>query len=309
MEAHMLSQAVAGRNPRLLAPGDFPQALSRASSFDRILHREAGVCISHHGYADAAFRAEGFSHNCVSIQLAGRARHTRQVGPRQGSGTSVAGKVFATSAMTPVAWSWSGPAEMINVWITPERLNHVLVVEGEGDRGPVELLDRFCIDDPLLAQLGVALRAQGGSPRPFCRLMLAGLVSTLVAHIGQHHSNRGAAAMATRSGGLSPAHLKLVLDHIDAHIAEEIGLDELAALTGKSPCHFLRCFKQSTGISPHRYVTQRRIDHACKLLVAAELSLVEIALACGFADQSHFGRVFRRERDQTPMAYRRQAAH
>jgi hypothetical protein len=106
MEVCMLSDAVPGisrTNPRLLAPRDFPQALSRASSFDRILHSEAGFCVSHHGYADAAFRVEGFSHNCISIQLAGRARHTRQVGPRQGSGTSVAGKVFATSAMTPIA--------------------------------------------------------------------------------------------------------------------------------------------------------------------------------------------------------------
>jgi AraC family transcriptional regulator len=308
MEVHMLSQAMASRNPRFLDPGDFPQSLSRASSFDRILHSEEGLCISHHGYADAAFRVDGFSHNCISIQLAGRARHTRQVGARQGSGTSVAGKVFATSAMTPIAWSWNSPAEMINVWITPERLSHDLVGDGDPDRGQVELVDRFCIDDPLLAQLGVALRAQGGEPRPFCRLMLAGLVATLVAHIGQHHSNRGAATLAARSGGLPPTHLKLVLDHIDAHIGEEIGLDELAALTGKSACHFLRCFKQSTGISPHRYVTQRRIDHACELLRGG-LSLVEIALACGFADQSHFGRVFRRERDLTPMAYRRQAAH
>ncbi len=55
-------------------------------------------------------------------------------------------------------------------------------------------------------------------------------------------------------------------------------------------------------------MTRRRIDHACGLLTAG-LPLVEIALACGFADQSHFGRVFRRERDLTPMAYRRQAAH
>jgi AraC family transcriptional regulator len=307
MEVQMLSQAVAGRSSSFLDPGDFPQSLSRASAFDQILHREEGLTISHHGYAEAAFRVEGFSHNCISIQLAGRARHTRQVGARQGSGTSVAGKVFATSAMTPVAWSWDNPAEMINVWITPERLNQDLVDDADGARGKVELVDRFCIDDPLLAQLGVALRAQGGQPRPFCGLMLAGLVSTLVAHIGQHHSNR-AASQSARSGGLSPAHLKLVLDHVDAHIAEEIGLEELAALTGKSPCHFLRCFKQSTGIPPHRYVTRRRVDHACELLTAGQ-PLVEIALACGFADQSHFGRVFRRERNLTPMAYRRQAAH
>jgi AraC family transcriptional regulator len=311
MEVRMLSQAVAGispTNPGLLAPGDFPRALSPASSFDRVLHSEEGFCISHHGYADAAFRVEGFSHNCVSIQLAGRARHTRQVGARQGSATSVAGKVFATSAMTPIAWSWNSPAEMINVWISPQRLIHDLAEDGDRGGGSVELIDRFCVDDPLLAQIGVALRFQAAEPRPFGRLMLAGLVSTLVAHIGQHHSNRGAATLAAKSGGLSPAHLKLVLDHIDAHIAEEISLDELAALAGKSACHFLRCFKQSTGISPHRYVTQRRIDHACGLLVA-DLPLVEIALACGFADQSHFGRVFRRERNLTPMAYRRQAAH
>jgi len=304
----MLSEAVAGTSSRFLDPGDFPQSLSHPSSFDRLLHSEEGLYISHHAYADAAFRVEGFSHNCVSIQLAGRARHTRQVGPRQGSATSVAGKVFTTSALTPVAWSWNGPAEMINVWITPERLSHDLAEEGDGGSAPVELIDRFCIDDPLLAQLGVALRAQGGAPRPFCRLMLAGLVSTLVAHIGQHHSNRGTAMPSGRSGGLSPAHLRLVLEHIDAHIAEEVGLDELAALTGKSACHFLRCFKQSTGISPHRYITRRRIDHACELLTAG-LPLVEIALACGFADQSHFGRVFRRERQLTPMAFRRQAAH
>jgi AraC family transcriptional regulator len=161
----------------------------------------------------------------------------------------------------------------------------------------------------LLAQLGVALRAQSGEPRPFGRLMLSGLVSTMVAHLGQHHSNCGPAAPAPRSGGLPPARLRLVLDHIDAHLAAEIALEELAALAGRSACHFLRCFKQSTGVSPHRYVMQRRIERASALLAAGELPLVDIALACGFADQSHFGRVFRRERNLTPLAYRRQAAH
>jgi AraC family transcriptional regulator len=195
---------------------------------------------------------------------------------------------------------------MINVWITPARLNGDLAADA-GERA-VELVDRFCFDDPLLAQVGVALRAQAGEPRPYGRLMLSGLLATMVAHLGQHHSNCAPVAPA-RNGGLPPARLKLVLDHIDAHVAEEIPLDELAALAGRSACHFLRCFKQSIGISPHHYVTQRRIDRACALLAAGDLPLVDIALACGFADQSHFGRVFRRERNLTPLAYRRQAAH
>jgi AraC family transcriptional regulator len=291
--------------PALLDPGAFPQSLSRPSAFDRILHREEGLCISHHGYADAAFRIAGFSHNCISVQLAGRARHCRRVGDRVGSGTAVAGKVFATAALTPVVWSWQGAAEMINVWITPERLSSDLGAEG----GAIALVDRFCFDDPLLAQLGIALRAQSEVRRPFGQMMLAGLLSTVEAHLGQHYSTLGPPASASESGGLAPLPLKRVLDHIEAHIGEEIALEALAALAGRSVCHFLRCFKQSTGISPHRYITQRRVDQACRMLAAGDMPLVEIALACGFADQSHFGRVFRRERDLTPMAYRRKMMH
>jgi AraC family transcriptional regulator len=305
----MLSQvstALGRTEPSLLDPAAFPQALSRSSSFDRILHREEGLCISHHGYAGAAFQVQGFSHNCVSIQLAGRTRHMRRVGSHRGSGTAVAGKVFATAAMAPVDWSWDGPAEMVNLWITPSRLSHDLQEESGGNE--VALVDRFCFHDPLLAQLGLALRGQSGEPRPFTRLMMSGLVSTMVAHLGQHHSNCGAANVAAKSGGLPPARLKLVLDHIDAHLAEEMALEDLALLAGRSACHFLRCFKQSTGVSPHRYITRRRIDRASALLAADEMPLVDIALACGFADQSHFGRVFRRERNLTPLAYRRQAA-
>jgi hypothetical protein len=68
--------------------------------------------------------------------------------------------------MTPVAWSWDNPAEMINVWITPERLNQDLIEEGDGDRGRIELMDRFCIDDPLLAQLGSRSGPRAASRAP-----------------------------------------------------------------------------------------------------------------------------------------------
>ena len=65
-----------------------------------------------------------------------------------------------------------------------------------------------------------------------------------------------------------------------------------ASVCGLSARHFARAFRQSTGLSPHRWLMQLRIERARELLAARDFSLTEIALACGFADQSHFRRVF-----------------
>ena len=70
-----------------------------------------------------------------------------------------------------------------------------------------------------------------------------------------------------------------------------------------------RAFKETFGMTFHTYVSRRRVERAKEMMVTTDQPLTAIASRCGFADQSHFGRVFRRERNLTPMAYRRQAAH
>jgi AraC family transcriptional regulator len=300
-------EASSARNRALVEPRAFPNALSEPSQFDRILHAEAGLCVSHHGYAGAEFCVDGFSHHCITIQLAGRTHHWRQAGGERGDGTSIAGKIFSTVAGVPIRWCWDRPAEVVNAWIAPDRLRSFLAAGAGDDIGEVELVDRFCADDPLLVQIGLAFRNQAIAPGPFAKLMVDGLVATLLAHVGQRHSNHAAAAKPLIAGGLSARRLKQVLDHIDKSIGGEIELQELAAIVEQGSFHFQRCFKQSTGMPPHRYIVERRVARACELLATTRLALVDIALSCGFADQSHFGRVFLRYRAMTPMAYRRQA--
>jgi AraC-like DNA-binding protein len=77
-------------------------------------------------------------------------------------------------------------------------------------------------------------------------------------------------------------------------------------LAGLSAKHFARAFRQSTGVPPHRWLIEKRIERAKALLLGGGLSLAEIALACGFADQSHFTAAFRRGTGITPGAYRRE---
>jgi AraC family transcriptional regulator len=118
-----------------------------------------------------------------------------------------------------------------------------------------------------------------------------------------HRSTRPAAPPC---GGLAPWQLRKVKDFMRQYAQHDLLLEDLAALVDLSAKHFARAFRQSTGLPPHRWLVNQRIDRARELLGKAELSLAEIALACGFADQSHFTVAFRKATGMTPGAFRRE---
>ncbi len=98
-----------------------------------------------------------------------------------------------------------------------------------------------------------------------------------------------------------------VCDYIDAHLAEVLTVNKLAAVAGLSPTHFNRTFRDQIGEPPHRYVHGRRLDRAQKLIVTTTLPLAMVAAQAGFSDQSHLNRVMRAEHDITPGELRRTA--
>jgi AraC family transcriptional regulator len=101
--------------------------------------------------------------------------------------------------------------------------------------------------------------------------------------------------------------LPRVLDYMNCHLADNIGLTELAALAGCSLQHFKRAFKTSTGTPPHRFLLELRIKRAQALLAANNLSLAQIAFDCGFSSQPHFTSMFRRLMGSSPARWRRSA--
>jgi AraC-like DNA-binding protein len=94
---------------------------------------------------------------------------------------------------------------------------------------------------------------------------------------------------------------------LEARFAHEVWLEDLAAQAGLSPRHFARCFQQATGCTAHQYLLRVRLNHACRLLAqrAEARSLAEVAEACGFCDQAHLGRHFRRAFGTTPAAFQK----
>ena len=105
-------------------------------------------------------------------------------------------------------------------------------------------------------------------------------------------------------GGLSPSAMRRVREYVDAHLGDSMDLATLAGVAGVSIHHFARGFKQSAGVTPHHYLTQKRVERAQNLLAHTDLSLSEIAYAVGFSDQSHLARHFRQMLGVTPGQFR-----
>jgi transcriptional regulator GlxA family with amidase domain len=127
--------------------------------------------------------------------------------------------------------------------------------------------------------------------------------SAVLSSFGGAIANATSFKMPAR-GGLPPRALRRVREFVLAHIEENISIQALASMVGLSRFHFTRAFKQSEGVTPHRYLLQCRVKRVQELLAATELPLSEIALAAGFSDQSHCSRRFRELVGITPSRYR-----
>ena len=96
--------------------------------------------------------------------------------------------------------------------------------------------------------------------------------------------------------------------YIDDHLTSDLSLEELARLVDLTRFHFARAFKVSTGLSPHQYVLQRRIERSQDLLLATDLDIAAIAQRVGFKDAPNFTRSFVKRVALTPRDFRRSRA-
>jgi AraC-like DNA-binding protein len=138
--------------------------------------------------------------------------------------------------------------------------------------------------------LPAALLPAMRKPQEAHTLFLDYVALSLTAHMAYAYGAVNATAGVPR-GGLAPWQERRAKELMSASLQEEIPLSLLAKECGLSVRHFARAFRVSTGLPPHRWLLRRRVDHARELLRSRALSLADVALFCGFADQSHFTRV------------------
>lgn len=124
--------------------------------------------------------------------------------------------------------------------------------------------------------------------------------------VGLQGERRQHARSKERRGGLAPWQLRRATEYMSEHLADPVPLKDLAEQTGLSPSRFGRAFKLSMGISPHRWQMNLRILEAQELLREGKRPQADIALATGFAEQSHFSRVFKEVVGMPPRVWQRE---
>jgi AraC family transcriptional regulator len=161
-----------------------------------------------------------------------------------------------------------------------------------------------CDPDPVIQHLASALIQHTGvaGDKPDT-LFSDSIALALFAHVARKYGGAFAAPRAV--GVLAPWQIRRLNDWVDSHLGESMSIGSLAALVRLSPSYFARAFAKSFGVSPHRWLLQRRIERAKEKMKGSNASLGEIAAACGFADQSHFTHVFSNVVGQTPKNWRR----
>ncbi|MGJ5673737.1 MAG: AraC family transcriptional regulator [Nostochopsis sp.] len=196
---------------------------------------------------------------------------------------------------------WEEDVQFMFVAIEPKLL---LSLGAEVDAPEdIELIPQFAtIRDPLIQGILLSLQEELNSNIQVNNLYVEQLKTTLVIHLLKKYCVKKP-VLTTHDDGLPKYKLRKILEYIDAHLNQDIRLADLAGSVGMSQYYFVRLFKQSMGIAPYQYVIHQRIERAKQLLKQGKVTISDIALQCGFANQSHFTKHFRQITGVTPKVY------
>ena len=197
---------------------------------------------------------------------------------------------------------WDSGWTVAVLWLNTEFVSELAAVVQRGDPEKTRLLPTFYFNDALLYQVGRELCSELLNGNPFGPLYADSLINTLTLYLLRHYSTAQVVCELGK-GTLTAAQLRSIDEYIYTHLDHKISLADLANRIHFSISHFERMFRATTHRPPYQYVLEIRLEKARTLLTTTCLSLAEIALQCGFSNQSHFTALFRRGYGLSPARF------
>lgn len=234
----------------------------------------------------------------ITRRLAGgRVKHTAQLRPRH----------FGTVPQGMEShWEVEGSPQVLLLYLHKSLMDKVIEQTCEKPADSISITPILGTPDPLLEQLAAAVLDAVRQRDGTSTLYIDCLAHTIAAHLLHRYGARPTSeAIGRARPALSQSGLQRAVDYIETALEEDLSLEVLAAQAGYSSHFFARAFRAQMGVSPHRYILDRRIERAKHLLIHTDMPLVQIALHTGFSSQSHFSSAFKRLTGVTAGGYRR----
>lgn len=245
---------------------------------------------------------EPMTDHVIMTYPTGVQRLERRAGKSVAIGTARSGVVTIIPAGSSARWDIPGPVDVVQLYLPHATLERVA---READAPiPGDLLERTGHLDPVTSGLlmsGADVLEGNAVLDALFRQRLTDIIATriLAAHIGEP------TAIEPIIGGLAPQALRRAIERLRSDSDSDVSLAALASDAGLSRFHFCRAFKESTGLSPHSWLRQHRLEQAMNTLRDTEIPIATVAAELGYASQTAFAAAFRRLTGETPSDWRR----
>src|ERR1700704_2662620 len=262
----------------------------------------SGAGIAHWKHEPLHDVVEPMTHHVIMAYNGTLQRMERRSGRSVAIGTFRPGVVIIIPEGSSSRWDIPKPVDVVQLYLPHTMLERV--TREAGTARPIDLLERTAHPDPITSRLTLtaadAMEGNGALDTLF-RYQLTDLLATrlLAAHTGSP------TPLQPTLGGLSPNVLRRAIERLRSDSDADVSLAALASDAGLSRFHFCRAFKESTGLSPHAWLRQHRLEQAMNMLRDTDASVVSVAAALGYASQTAFAAAFRRLTGETPSDWRR----
>jgi AraC family transcriptional regulator len=296
-ETHRDSEPNANR-----PPADVEMARVLGTTPFHVALDSSGAGIAHWKHEPLHDVVEPMAHHVIMAYNGSMQRMERRSGRSVAIGTFRPGVVIIIPEGSSSRWDIPKPVDVVQLYLPHTMLERV--ARDAEIATPTDLLERTAHPDPITSRLLLsaadALEGNGALDTLF-RHQLTDLLATrvLAAHSGSPTT------FQPTMGGLSPKVLLRATERLRSDSDADVSLAALASDAGLSRFHFCRAFKESTGLSPHAWLRQHRLEQAMNMLRDTDASVVSVAAALGYASQTAFAAAFRKLTGETPSDWRR----
>lgn len=234
-------------------------------------------------------------------EIGGRYEH--RTDPDESLGSARSGKhVMSLVPAGMELWGYARSIRFVRSLLVTFDLEQAGPGLGDRDLWSAFAEPRLMFTNDSLWQIATLLAAECGKLRGIDGLYGESLATALCVELLRLDDRERRAVV---SGGLTSWQMRRITEYMEAHFGRAIQLSDFAQLVGMSRSYFCQAFRNTTGMSPHRWHLDARIRRSKELLLDTTLPLAQIALTTGFCDQGHFTKSFRRQVGTTPGAWRR----